>query len=77
MSYQTESPSDPELDFLARSHRAIERARRDGSGISPEELMRRLDARLDAACDLLRRRGSSSAGDQAGGDPAMAGDGAI
>jgi hypothetical protein len=47
--------------FLARARLAIERAKRDGSGISPEELLSQMDQRLDAARRLLARRGSAPA----------------
>lgn len=39
--------------FLARAHKAIEKARRDGTGISPDELLRRMDERIDAVRNLL------------------------
>ncbi len=42
--------------FLARAREAIDRGRRDGSGIIPEELLRRLDCRLDAARKALAER---------------------
>lgn len=35
--------------FLARAQDAVERSEREGSGISPQELLRRMDDRLDAA----------------------------
>jgi len=42
--------------FLARSHRAIARGIRDGSGISPQELLKRVDERLDEAQRRLSGR---------------------
>jgi len=39
--------------FHARAHQAIERARKDGSGMSPEDLLQRMDKRLTAARELL------------------------
>lgn len=45
--------------FLPRSRQAIDQARREGSGISPEQLLRRMDDRLDQARQqLASRRGS-------------------
>lgn len=42
--------------FLARAQTAVERARREGSGISPDELLRRMDDRIDTAQKLLSER---------------------
>jgi len=47
--------------FLARSRMAIECAKRDGSGISPEELLRRMDLRLDATRRELAQTGGALA----------------
>ncbi len=47
--------------FLARARLAIENAERDGSGISPEDLLSQMDQRLDAARRLLARRESAPA----------------
>ena len=47
--------------FVARSHLAIECAKRDGSSISPEELLRRMDLRLDAARREVAQRGGALA----------------
>jgi len=35
--------------FLARARDAVERSEREDNGISPQEVLRRMDARLDAA----------------------------
>ncbi len=35
--------------FLARARDAVERAARDGSGITPQELLKRMDDRISAA----------------------------
>lgn len=35
--------------FLARARDAVERSEREDNGISPKEVLRRMDARLDAA----------------------------
>ena len=35
--------------FLARARDAVERSEREGNGISPKELLQRMDDRLDAA----------------------------
>ena len=35
--------------FLARAREAVERSERGNTGISPQELLRRMDDRLDAA----------------------------
>lgn len=42
--------------FLARSRQAIDDARRNGSGISPEQLLRGIDVRLDEAREIMTRR---------------------
>ena len=42
--------------FLARSQDAVDRALRDGSGISPQELLKRVDDRLDEARHRLSGR---------------------
>ena len=42
--------------FLMRSQDAIDRALRDGSGISPQELLKRVDDRLDEARRRLSGR---------------------
>ena len=39
--------------FLQRARDAAERSERDGSGISPQELLRRMDDRLEAARQRL------------------------
>jgi hypothetical protein len=47
--------------FLARARDAVERSEREGSGISPQEVLRQMDVRLEA----VRRRlaaGKPSAG---------------
>ncbi len=44
--------------FLARSRQAIDRAKLDGSGISLEQLLRRMDQRLEAARKQLAQRGN-------------------
>jgi len=42
--------------FLTRSQDAVNRAVRDGSGVSPQELLQRMDDRLDEArCRLSYR----------------------
>lgn len=43
--------------FLLRSRQAVESARATGAGITPEELLRRMDNRLEAARNLLAERG--------------------
>jgi hypothetical protein len=43
-------------EFLARSRDAVDRAVQDGRGISPEELLKRMDERLNQA--RLRLSGS-------------------
>jgi hypothetical protein len=35
--------------FLARAREAVERSERENNGISPQEVLRRMDERLDAA----------------------------
>jgi len=42
--------------FLARSREAIKRSRRDGTGLTPDELRWRMDARIEAARNLLTER---------------------
>lgn len=42
--------------FLTRSREAVERARREGTGMPAEELLRRMDARIDSARRLLACR---------------------
>jgi hypothetical protein len=42
--------------FLARSQDAVDRALRDGSGISPQELLKRVDDRLEEARRRLSGR---------------------
>jgi hypothetical protein len=39
--------------FLARARDAIDRAERENNGITPQEVLRRMDARLDAASQRL------------------------
>lgn len=39
--------------FLARARDAVERSEREHSGITPQELLRRMDVRLDAAQQRL------------------------
>jgi len=39
--------------FLARARDAVERSERENNGISPQEVLRRMDARLDAARQRL------------------------
>ena len=39
--------------FLARARDAVERSAREDNGISPEEMLRRMDTRLDAARQRL------------------------
>jgi hypothetical protein len=39
--------------FLARARDAVERSEREDSGISPQEVLRRMDVRLEAACQRL------------------------
>jgi hypothetical protein len=39
--------------FLARARDAVDRAERENSGITPQEMLRRMDARLDAARQRL------------------------
>ena len=39
--------------FLARARAAVERSERENNGISPQEVLRRMDARLDAARQRL------------------------
>jgi len=39
--------------FLARARDAIDRAERENNGITPQEVLRRMDARLDAARQRL------------------------
>jgi hypothetical protein len=39
--------------FLARARDAVERSDRENNGISPPEVLRRMDARLDAARQRL------------------------
>ncbi|MCK9687321.1 hypothetical protein [Scleromatobacter humisilvae] len=58
---QTHTRTDAERaqdEFLARSHKAIEEGIRDGSGITPEELHRRMGERLEAARRQLAARGA-------------------
>ena len=47
--------------FLARARDAVERSEREDSGISPEEVLRRMDDRLEAAGQRLAA-GKPSAG---------------
>jgi len=56
---RTSEVSDWDRDqdlFLARSRAAIIRAQETGTGMSPSQLLRRLDDRLDAARQLLAKR---------------------
>ena len=39
--------------FLVRARDAVERSERENNGISPQEVLRRMDARLDAARQRL------------------------
>lgn len=39
--------------FLARAHGAVERSERANNGVSPQEVLRRMDDRLDAARQRL------------------------
>ena len=39
--------------FLARARDAVERSEREDNGMSPQEVLRRMDARLDAARQRL------------------------
>lgn len=39
--------------FLARARDSVERSAREGSGLSPQELLQRMDAKLDAATQRL------------------------
>ena len=39
--------------FLGRARDAVERSERDDNGISPQEMLRRMDARLDVARQRL------------------------
>ncbi len=39
--------------FLARARDAVERSEREGSGISPQEALRQMDVRLEAARQRL------------------------
>ena len=48
--------------FLSRAHAAVERAEREGSGVSPQALLQRMDARLDAA---RRRLAAGKPGEEA------------
>jgi len=43
-------------EFDARAHEAIDQTRRDGSGLSPEQLLHRMDERLFTARERLARR---------------------
>lgn len=45
--------------FLERARSAIDRARRDNSGITQEELLARMDARIEAARKSLIERSRS------------------
>ena len=47
--------------FLARARDAVERSEREDSGISPQELLRQMDVRLEAARQRLAT-GKSGAG---------------
>ncbi len=47
--------------FLARARDAVERSEREGNGIPSQEVLRRMDARLDAARQRLAA-GKSRAG---------------
>ena len=47
--------------FLARARDAVERSEREDSGISPQEVLRRMDDRLEAASQRLAA-GKPSAG---------------
>jgi hypothetical protein len=40
--------------FLARARDAVDRSEREGTGISPQELLKRMDDRLEAARKLLK-----------------------
>jgi hypothetical protein len=42
--------------FLRRAEDAVERGVRDGGGISPEEMLKRMDDRLDEARHRLKSR---------------------
>ena len=42
--------------FLLRASDAVERSERDDSGISPQELLRRMDDRLELARERLAKR---------------------
>ena len=61
-SPQAKSPEGVDA-LLLRSHQAIVQARSGGTGISPEELMRRIDARLADARGILAARNSILARD--------------
>ena len=39
--------------FLARARDAVERSEREGSGMTPQEVLRQMDARLEAAHERL------------------------
>ncbi len=39
--------------FLARARQAVERSERDNSGVSPQDVLRRMDERLEAAHQRL------------------------
>ena len=47
--------------FLARARDAVERSEREDSGISPQDMLRQMDARLDSARERLAA-GKPSAG---------------
>ena len=47
--------------FLARARDAVERSEREDSGISPQDMLRQMDARLEAARERLAA-GKPSAG---------------
>jgi hypothetical protein len=48
-------------DFLARAHGAVERTVREGGGISSDELLKRMDDRLEAAQRRVAAAPSSKA----------------
>ncbi|MEO3690328.1 YlcI/YnfO family protein [Roseateles paludis] len=46
--------------FLARAQEAVARSEREDSGISPSEILRRMDVRLEAAREQLAARKPSA-----------------